>query len=68
MQLEVFDASGIRHFSTSQQIQPKSNKIVIDWNGGGSNGGILSPGKYYYKVVVQQNGLTEQLLNGLLKF
>jgi len=68
MQLEVFDASGIRHFSTSQQIQPKSNKIVIDWNGRGSNGGILSPGKYYYKVVVQQNGLTEQLLNGLLKF
>jgi hypothetical protein len=68
MQLEVFDASGRRHFSSSQQIQPKGNKIVIDWGGHSSNGGILPPGKYFFKVIVQQNGLIEQMLNGFLKF
>ena len=68
VQLEVFDASGRRHFSTSQQIQPKGNKIVMDWGGHTSNGGLLPPGKYYFKVIVQQNGLIEQMLNGFLKF
>jgi flagellar hook assembly protein FlgD len=68
MQLEVFDASGRRHFTTSQQIQPKGNKIVIDWGGHTSNGALLPPGKYYFKVIVQQNGLIEQMLNGFLKF
>jgi hypothetical protein len=68
MQLEVFDASGRRHYSTSQQIQPKGNKIVLDWGGHTSNGGLLPPGKYYFKVIVQQNGVIEQMLNGFLKF
>jgi len=68
VQLAVFDASGNRYFSTSQQIQPTGNKIMIDWNGKTTAGGLLPPGKYYYKVIVQQNGLVEQLLNGLLKF
>jgi hypothetical protein len=68
VQLAVFDASGNRYFSTSQQIQPSGNKIMIDWNGKTTTGGLLPPGKYYYKVIVQQNGLVEQLLNGLLKF
>ena len=68
MQLEVFDASGGRHFSTSQQIQPKGNKIVIDWGGRNNNGGLLPAGKYYFKVIVQQNGQIEQMLNGFLKF
>jgi hypothetical protein len=68
VQLAVFDASGNRYFSTSQQIQPRGNKIMIDWNGKTTAGGLLPPGKYYYKVIVQQNGLVEQLLNGLLKF
>ena len=65
---DKFDASGRRHFSTSQQIQPKGNKIVMDWGGHGSNGGLLPPGKYFFKVIVQQNGLVEQMLNGFLKF
>ena len=68
VQLEVFDASGIRFFSISQKIQPTGNKIIIDWNGQTSHGGLLPPGKYFYKVIVVQNGLTEQMLNGLLKF
>jgi hypothetical protein len=68
MQLDVFDASGIRHFSMSQQLQPKGNKIVVDWNGKTTAGGLLPPGKYYYKVVVQQNGSVEQMLNGFIKF
>lgn len=68
LQLEIFDANGIRHFSTSQLIQPRGNKIIVDWDGHSSNGGLLPPGKYYYKVIVQQNGLIEQMLNGLLKF
>jgi len=68
MQLDVFDASGNRHFSTSQQLQPKGNKIVVDWNGKTTAGGLLPPGKYYYKVVVQQNGSVEQLINGFIKF
>ena len=68
MQLDVFDSNGIRHFSISQNIQPRGNKIIIDWDGRASNGGLLPPGKYYYKVVVLQNGLSEQMLNGLLKF
>jgi hypothetical protein len=67
MQLEVFDANGRVHFSTNQIIQPSGNKITIDWNGKTTGGGILAPGKYYYKVVIQQNGLVEQMLNGLLK-
>ena len=68
MQLDVFDANGIRQFSKIQKITPTSNKIMIDWDGRGTKGGLLPPGKYYYKVIVQQNGLTEQLLNSLLKF
>ncbi|MFM2014788.1 MAG: hypothetical protein RIQ51_278 [Bacteroidota bacterium] len=68
MQLEVFDASGRRHFSLSQQIQPKGNKIVMDWGGQSSNGDVLPPGKYFFKVMVQQNGLVEQMLKGFLKF
>jgi DNA/RNA endonuclease YhcR with UshA esterase domain len=68
MQLDVFDASGIRHFSTSQQIQPRGNKIIINWNGRSSNGGLVLPGKYYYRIIVTQNGLVEQLINSLLKF
>ena len=68
MQLDVFDANGIRHFSISQQMQPKGNRVVIDWNGLATSGGLLPPGKYYYKVIVQQNGLVEQMLNGFLKF
>lgn len=68
VQLEVFDANGIRHFSTSQKITPTGNKIMIDWDGRATKGGLLPPGKYYYKVIVQQNGLIEQMLNGLLKF
>jgi hypothetical protein len=68
MQLEVFDASGRRHYSTSEQIQPRGNKIVIDWGGHTSNGSLLPPGKYYFKVIVQQNAIIEQMLNGFLKF
>jgi hypothetical protein len=68
VQLEVFDASGNRHFYTSQKIQPSGNKIMMDWNGQAIHGGILPPGKYYYKVTVLQNGVSEQMLNGLLKF
>lgn len=68
MQLDVFDANGIRHFSISQQMQPKGNRVVFDWNGRATSGGLLPPGKYYYKVIVQQNGLVEQMLNGFLKF
>ena len=64
----IFDVNGNRHFSTSQKIQPKGNKIVMDWGGHTSNGGLLPPGKYYFKVIVQQNGLIEQMLNGFLKF
>jgi hypothetical protein len=68
MQLDLFDASGIRYFSTSQQIQPRGNKIMVDWNGLSTNGGLLLPGKYYYRITVTQNGLVEQLINSLLKF
>jgi len=68
MQLDIFDASGRVHFSTRQSIQPAGNRVVIDWDGLSSNGTILPPGKYYYKVVVSQNGLSEQLINTLLKF
>lgn len=68
MQLDIFDAGGRVHFSTTQKIQPIGNRVVMDWNGHASNGGILPPGKYYYKLTVNQNGLVEQLLNGLLKF
>ncbi len=68
VQLEVFDASGLRHFSISQKIQPTGNKIMMDWNGQTNHGGLLPPGKYYYKVTVLQNGLSEKMLNGLLKF
>ena len=68
VQLEIFDANGIRNFSTSQKIQPTGNKIMMDWNGQTNNGGLLPPGKYYYKVIVLQNGQSEQMLNGLLKF
>jgi flagellar hook assembly protein FlgD len=66
--LEVFDANGIRNFSTSQKIQPSGNKIMIDWDGLSNNGGLLLPGKYYYRITVTQNGLVEQLINSLLKF
>jgi hypothetical protein len=68
MQLDVFDASGIRHFSTTQQIQPRGNKITVNWNGLSTNGGLILPGKYYYRITITQNGLVEQLLNSLLKF
>jgi hypothetical protein len=68
VQLDIFDPSGIRHFSMSQKIQPSGNKIMMDWNGQTNNGGLLPPGKYYYKVIVLQNGQSEQMLNGLLKF
>ena len=68
VELEVFDASGIRHFSTSQKIQPSGNKIRMDWDGLSTNGGLLLPGKYYYRIIVTQNGLVEQLINSLLKF
>jgi hypothetical protein len=68
VQLEVFDASGSRHFSISQKIQPSGNKIRMDWNGLSTNGGLLLPGKYYYKIIVTQNGLVEQLINSLIKF
>ena len=68
VQLEVFDASGSRHFSISQKIQPSGNKIRMDWNGLSTNGGLLLPGKYYYRIIVTQNGLVEQLTNSLLKF
>ena len=68
VQLEVFDASGSRHFSISQKIQPSGNKIMMDWNGLSTNGGLLLPGKYYYRIIVTQNGLVEQLTNSLLKF
>jgi hypothetical protein len=68
VQLEVFDVNGNRHFSRSQKIQPKGNKILVDWNGLSTNGGLLLPGKYYYRIIVTQNGVVEQLLNSLLKF
>ena len=68
VQLDVFDASGIRHFSTSQKIQPSGNKIILDWNGLSTNGGLILPGKYYYRIIVTQNELAEQLINSLLKF
>jgi hypothetical protein len=68
VQLEVFDVNGRVQYSTSQKIQPRGNKILIDWNGRASNGGLLLPGKYYYRIIVTQNGLGEQLINSLLKF
>ena len=68
VQLEVFDVNGRIHFSTSQKIQLRGNKIVIDWNGRASNGGLVLPGKYYYRIIVTQNGLVEQMINSLLKF
>jgi len=68
VQLDVYDVNGRVHFSTSQKIQPMGNKIVIDWNGLASNGGLVLAGKYYYRIIVTQNGLVEQLINSLLKF
>ena len=68
VQLEVFDVNGRVHFSTSQKIQPRGNKIMVDWNGLSTNGALLLPGKYYYRIIVTQNGLVEQLINSLLKF
>jgi len=68
VQLDIFDATGRVHFSTRQSLQPAGNRVVIDWDGLSANGTILPPGKYYYKVVVSQNGLSEQLINTLLKF
>lgn len=68
MQLEVYDASGRIHFSTKEQVEPQSNKIVVNWDGRSSSGGLLPPGLYYYKVQVQQNGATEQFINTFLKF
>jgi hypothetical protein len=68
VQLEVFDVNGRVQYSTSQKTQPRGNKILIDWNGRASNGGLLIPGKYYYRIIVTQNGLGEQLINSLLKF
>jgi hypothetical protein len=68
MQLEVFDMNGRVHFSINQKIQPSGNRIMVDWNGLSTNGGLLLPGKYYYRITVTQNGLVEQLLNSLLKF
>ncbi len=66
--LEVLDANGIVHFSTQAQIQPQSNKIIIDWDGRNNQGGLLPAGIYYYRVQMQQKELSEQLLNTLLKF
>ncbi|MFZ4103590.1 MAG: type IX secretion system sortase PorU [Sediminibacterium sp.] len=68
LQLDVFDASGSRYFSKNQKIQPRGNKIMVDWDGLSTNGGLLLPGKYYYRIIVTQNGLVEQLINSLLKF
>jgi hypothetical protein len=68
VQLDVFDASGSRYFSKNQKIQPRGNKIMVDWDGLSTNGGLLLPGKYYYRIIVTQNGLVEQLINSLLKF
>jgi hypothetical protein len=68
VQLDVFDASGSRYFSKNQKIQPRGNKIMVDWDGLSTNGRLLLPGKYYYRIIVTQNGLVEQLINSLLKF
>lgn len=68
MQLEVYDVSGRIHFSAKEQVEPQSNRIVINWDGLSSKGGLLPPGLYYYKVLVQQNGATEQLTNSFIKF
>jgi hypothetical protein len=68
MQLEVYDLSGRIHFSAKEQVEPQSNRIVINWDGLSSKGGLLPPGLYYYKVLVQQNGATEQLTNSFIKF
>jgi hypothetical protein len=65
--LDVYDARGRVYFSIKQTVQPIANKIVIDWNGLSSNGGLIPPGMYYYKVQIQQGGLQAQLINTLLK-
>ena len=68
MHLEVFDASGKVYFSNKVQMQPTSNKVVVDWDGHANDGGLIPPGVYYYRVVIDQKGLHEQLINTLLKF
>lgn len=66
--LEVYDLSGNIYYSILQQLQPSANKIVVDWDGRTSQGRQLAPGIYYYRVMVTQNGVQEQLVNTLLKF
>ena len=67
-QIEVLDVNGMIHYSTKALIQPMSNRIIIDWDGRNNQGGILPTGMYYYRVQIQQNDLSEQLINTLLKF
>ncbi len=66
--LEVYDLSGKIYYSVLQQMQPTANKIVFNWDGRTNQGGQLASGIYYYRIIVEQNGRQEQLVNTLLKF
>lgn len=68
MTIQVFDASGKLHFNQQEQVQPSGNRIVYDWDGRSQSEGLLPPGQYYYRVLVRQNGVQEQLLSTLLKY
>jgi hypothetical protein len=68
LRLEVYDLSGKIYYSVLQQMQPTANKIVINWDGRTNQGGQLASGIYYYRIIAEQNGRQEQLLNTLLKF
>jgi hypothetical protein len=68
MTIQIFDASGKLHFNQQEQVQPSGNRIVYDWDGRSQSEGLLPPGQYYYRVLVRQNGVQEQLLSTLLKY
>jgi hypothetical protein len=68
LKLDIFDASGKVHFSRTEKIQPTANKIVIQWDGRSTEGGLVPQGVYYYRVTVDQKKLHEELINTLLKF
>jgi hypothetical protein len=68
IKLEIYDVSGKVHFSSTEQMQPTANKLVIHWDGLASDGARLPQGVYYYRVTVDQKKLHEQMINTLLKF
>jgi len=66
--LSVYDINGLVLFTKPLSGQFKGNRVISYWDGTSTNGSLLNPGVYFYKITMSNGKETKLLSNKLIKY